>query len=50
MQREKTIRRGLMRMLTLIMALLLLTTMIILVCNLVADILYAIVDPRIRYE
>jgi len=34
----------------LIMALLLLTTVIILLCNLLADILYAIVDPRIRYE
>ena len=34
----------------LIMALLLLTTVIILACNLVADILYALVDPRIRYE
>ena len=33
----------------LIMALLL-TTVIILACNLVADILYALVDPRIRYE
>lgn len=34
----------------LIMALLLFTTVIILACNLVADILYALVDPRIRYE
>lgn len=34
----------------LIMALLLLTTVIILLCNLLADILYALVDPRIRYE
>lgn len=34
----------------LIMALLLLTTVIILLSNLIADILYAVVDPRIRYE
>lgn len=34
----------------LIMALLLLTTVIILACNLLADVLYAVIDPRIRYE
>lgn len=34
----------------LIMALLLLTTVIILICNLIADLLYALIDPRIRYR
>lgn len=34
----------------LIMALLLLTTVIILLCNLIADLLYALIDPRIRYN
>ena len=34
----------------LIMALLLMTTVMILLCNLIADILYAFVDPRVRYE
>lgn len=34
----------------LIMALLLMTTVIILLSNLIADLLYAVIDPRIRYE
>lgn len=34
----------------LIMALLLMTTLIILISNLVADLLYALIDPKIRYE
>ena len=34
----------------LIMALLLLTTVIILIYNLIADLLYALIDPRIRYR
>lgn len=34
----------------LIMALLLLTTVIILICNLITDLLYALIDPRIRYR
>ena len=34
----------------LIMALLLLTMVIILICNLIADLLYALIDPRIRYR
>ncbi len=34
----------------LIMALLLMTTIIILLSNLIADLLYAVIDPRIRYE
>ena len=34
----------------LIMALLLMTTVIILLSNLIADLLFAVIDPRIRYE